>query len=410
MITSNDANSVDPMPDDDAEKFEGLVGEELARLRIRNEARRRFEEEQRSPEDGNTWKPMDLGPYLRGEIECPKPTLGMRRNDGLQFLYPAREHAVIGETESGKTWFALGCVVAEILNGNRVLYVHFEEPDPASTIERLRLLGLNDQQIDQRMCFIGPSEPVTPERLAPLLEPTPDPPALVILDGVNDAMALLGLEVKDLDGAAEFRRRLIRPCVQAGAAVLSCDHFPLDADSSRRDAFGSVHKGAALDGSRLVLENFEPFGTGMREASNLYITKDRPGHLRKHGKPTKTPGKTLMGTLVVDDSVSPFEPFSMMLYAPKDVEDSVSPSESQLADEVWEVIYTQPDHAVGSQRDLFAQMRSAGMKFRKQAATDCLDDLLLCERLVEVRGLKGQGRSVGYRAISSASQDSGGEV
>ena len=55
---------------------------------------------------------------------------------------PGREHAVLGETESGKTWFALGCVVAELTVGHRVVYIHYEEADPGSTIERLQLLGV----------------------------------------------------------------------------------------------------------------------------------------------------------------------------------------------------------------------------------------------------------------------------
>jgi hypothetical protein len=88
-----------------------------------------------------TWEPVDLGPWLRGEIEQPHPALGISRSDGLQLLYPGREHAVLGETESGKTWFALGCVAAELTAGHYVVYIHYEEGDPASTIERLQLLG-----------------------------------------------------------------------------------------------------------------------------------------------------------------------------------------------------------------------------------------------------------------------------
>ena len=62
-----------------------------------------------------TWEPIDLGPYLAGTIVTPQPTLGMERSDGVRFIYPGREHAVLGETESGKTWFALGCVVPELM-------------------------------------------------------------------------------------------------------------------------------------------------------------------------------------------------------------------------------------------------------------------------------------------------------
>ena len=81
---------------------------------------------------------------------------------------------MIGGTESGKTWFALGCMAAEILAGNAVLYVHYEESDPASTVERLQLIGVGAAEIDQHLVFVGPSEPVTPERIEALLDTSAD--------------------------------------------------------------------------------------------------------------------------------------------------------------------------------------------------------------------------------------------
>ena len=48
-------------------------------------------------------------------------------------------------------------------------------------------------------------------------------------------------------------------------------------DPGRRDAYGSVHKGNALNGARFALQNVEPFGRGMRGRSHLFVTKDRPG-------------------------------------------------------------------------------------------------------------------------------------
>jgi hypothetical protein len=34
----------------------------------------------------------------------------------------------------------------------------------------------------------------------------------------------------------------------------------------------------------------------------VFVTKDRPGHLRRKGQPSKLPGKTFMGSLIVDDT------------------------------------------------------------------------------------------------------------
>jgi hypothetical protein len=341
-----------------------------------------------------TWEPVDLGPHLRGEVKRPQPSVGFARSDGLKLIYPGLEHAVLGETESGKTWYAIACVAVELRLGNHVVYIHYEESDPGSTIERLRLVGVSDADIQNLLTFVAPTRALNKEWLAPLLDP---PPALVVHDGVNEAMALHDAEIFGVDGTSEFRRRLVAPFRAVGAASLACDHLPKGADGSSRDAYGSVHKGNALDGSRIMLENVEPFGRGMRGRSNVYVTKDRPGYLRAHGKASKTPGKTFMGTLVVDDTGTPdFVEF----YAPKDDEDEagvVTPAE--LADIVYDVIKALPDQTVVSLRKLYAEMRRSGQPFREHSIRVVLDDLVVAGRVREVPGKRG---SVGYQAIVTA--------
>ncbi len=187
--------------------------------------------------------------------------MGIRRSDGQQFLYPGREHAVLGETESGKTWFALGCVAAELNKGNYVVYIHYEEGNPASTIERLRMLCVDHALIAGRLRFVAPARPVRAEWIEELLDPAP---TLVIHDGINEAMSLHGTDIMAADGAAAFRRRLVLPCLRVGAATIACDHLPKDREGRGRDAYGSVHKGNALDGARILLEPVAPFGRAMR--------------------------------------------------------------------------------------------------------------------------------------------------
>ena len=159
-------------------------------------------------DEPTTWEPIDLGPWMNGEITQPQPSLGITRSDGLRLIYPGREHAVLGETECGKTWLALGCVAAELTAGHHVVYIHYEEGDPGSTIERLRLLDVDPAMITKRLRFVAPSRPARTEWVAALLDPAP---ALVVHDGVNEAMSLIGAEIKDVDGAAMFRRRLVTP-------------------------------------------------------------------------------------------------------------------------------------------------------------------------------------------------------
>ena len=344
----------------------------------------------------STWEALDLGPYLRGEVERPQPSIGLRRSDGIQLIYPGREHAVLGDTESGKTWFALGCVANELTNGN-VLYIHYEEGDASSTIERLLAIGVDPALIAARLRFVAPSEPPQREWLQQVLDPAP---ALVIHDGVNEAMSMLGVEINLAEGASEFRRSLIKPCLRVGAATLACDHLPKSIDGKRRDAYGSIHKGNALDGTRILLVNRAPFGRGMRGTSKVFVTKDRPGYLRTYGQPTDTPGHTYIGNLVIDDAVNGPD-FRMNFWAPSDDDDPADRADgtdSQLLATVYDLIAALPDRTVASRRDLFAQMRLAGNRYRDNDVRDAVDDLVAAGRLTEI---DGKNRATGYKVVAS---------
>ncbi|MGZ7036122.1 MAG: hypothetical protein ACXVIQ_12995 [Ilumatobacteraceae bacterium] len=359
------------------------------------------DDEDRDEENATTWEPVDLRRWLNGDVERPEPSLGITRSDGLRLVYPGREHAVLGETESGKTWFALGCVAAELTAGNHVVYVHYEEGDPGSTVERLGLLGVDRALITGRLRFVAPSRPARTEWVAALLNPSP---TLVVHDGVNEAMSLMGADIMAADGAATFRRRLVSPFLRAGAATIACDHLPKEREGRSRDAYGSVHKGNALDGARFVLENAAPFGRAMRGVSHVFVTKDRPGHLRTHGRPTKLPTKTFVGTLVVDDATNGPD-FVMRFYAPRSDEEPAGKqtvTSAELGDIVHEVVTARPDHAVPSLRELYAEMRKAGQAFREHAIRNAVDDLLVAGRLAETKGKRG---ATGYRAVPTAAQE-----
>jgi hypothetical protein len=395
----SDGCSGDPFGSPDVDTASDEPENTVAALSDSNESVTTFSGTAFLPEP-TTWEPVDLGPYLRGEVTTPEPTVGLERSDGQRLVYPGREHAILGPTESGKTWFVIACAIAEMRRGNNVLYVHYEEADATSTIERLRILGVPDDMIRERFQFVAPMRPVHQDWLAELLA---HGPSLVVHDGVNEAMALHGAEIKDAEGASAFRRRLILPCTRAGAATLACDHLPMVRDGNRLDAYGSVHKGNALDGARIVLENSEPFGRGMRGVSYAFVTKDRPGHLRANGRPTKTPGKTFIGALVVDDSDT-FKPLELALHAPRDSGAAVNDSTGadDLPQIVLEVIAAQPGQAVGSLRQLLAHMRAAGHPFRDVAVRDAADILVAQGRLQEVPGKRG---ATGYSVTLTASRE-----
>ena len=288
-------------------------------------------------------------------------------------------------------------MVAELTVGHRVVYIHYEEADPGSTIERLQLLGVSPLLIATLLRFVAPDKAPRVEWVQQLLVPAP---TLVVHDGVNEAMAAMGAEIKDVDGAAEFRRRLVTPFLKVGAASVACDHLPMNAAPGRRDAYGSVHKGNALNGARIQLENTEPFGRNMRGVSHVYVTKDRPGYLRSNGRPEKTPGKTYMGTLVVDDMTCGPD-FMMQVWAPKDSADTPTDADSRLADLIHGLVGQRPDRTVASLRSLLAQLRVAGHKFTDTKVRNAVDDLVVQGRFVEVSVKSG---AKGYQAVEGASE------
>lgn len=274
--------------------------------------------------DTDSWTEIDLGPYIEHTAVRATPSVGIARDDGLRLIYPGKEHACIGEMESGKSWLAVASVAAELTAGHHVIYIHFEESDPQDTVDRLLDLGVPGPVINTHLHFFGPDRPMRTPVMERMLSMSP---TLVVLDGVNEAMSMHGHEIRQEDGAAAFRRILVKPFTRAGAATLALDHVVKDRDGRGRYALGSIHKGNGLTGVQISLENKEPFGRGMRGCSFVNVLKDRPGHLRRHGQADKKlPGVTYMGALIVDDSQLYTPELTLKFHAPKE---DAAPSEKK---------------------------------------------------------------------------------
>ena len=269
--------------------------------------------------------------------------------------------------------------------GNHVVYIHYEEGDPGSTIERLRPLSVAAFADPRTVPVRRPVKPIRLGWIDSLLAPTP---TLVLHDGVNEAMSLHGADIMAADGASACRRARIIPCTGAGAATLACDHLLKDREGRGRDAYGSVHKGNALDGAHVMLENAAPFGRGMRGFSYAFVTKDRPGHLRKRGQPTDTAGKTFMGTLVVDDETYGLD-FAMLFFAPNDDDDDGPIGHTPnagLADDVCTMIDALPGNTVTSMRMLLAEMPSAPAQLRRLFSSLTRFGAAIAQRLTCIPG------------------------
>lgn len=258
-----------------------------------------------------TWRPIDVSDVLDGTWQPPRPTVG-RCHKAPGLLYPGRRHDLYAESEAGKTWLAL-LVAADVLaEGGTVVYLDFED-DAGGIVGRLLAMATPPASIGERFAYIRPESPITaPAEREVLAQALGDlQPALAVLDGRTEAMALHGLSITDNDDTAKFGRLVERPLTETGAAFLGLDHVTKDRENRGRYAIGAVHKLNGLNGAAFSLENRSPLGDGLTGRSTLRITKDRPGQLRRHALPGRE-GTHWLGDLVVDATVTGFVDVALM--------------------------------------------------------------------------------------------------
>lgn len=234
--------------------------------------------------DEPSWAPVDIGKARHGVGATPPAILA--RSDGACLFYPGKTHSVHGESESGKSWLVQCATAEQLIAGESVLYLDFED-DAGPVAERLILLGVPPEVVDDptRFVYVHPDQPPTTdeERAAfdGLLTGTY---VLAIIDGVTDSMGVFGLSTKDNDDVARWQRTLPKAIArQTGAAVVCVDHVTKDADSRGRFALGGQHKMAGLSGAAYVVEMVQPFAVGQAGYASVRVGKDRPGLVRGLG-------------------------------------------------------------------------------------------------------------------------------
>lgn len=255
----------------------------------------------RSPleERSSTWEPVDLGPYLAGDIETPNAGL-LFREDGEGLFYEGRVNMLYARRESGKSWVTLGVSAQCIRAGERVLYVDLED-EPDTTIARLRALGLTDDEIRKGFVYLHPEDPLT--AMSPLRygETSTDEarqvndralhealdsvePTVVVVDGMTVLYALHGLSSNDsveTDRVSGWLRSLTR---RGRSSVILVDHVRKGAGRSD-DPIGSQHKMAMISGAAYHAWPDTPLRIGARGRIELVVGKDRLGAIRKFAMP-----------------------------------------------------------------------------------------------------------------------------
>lgn len=260
-----------------------VTGEDLRAL-ARDEITAVTDDPETHTADTTGWGFADLTPVLDGTHKAAQPVIGAR-DDGIGLFYPGRVNGIQGESEAGKSWVALISCLVEMNRGNRVVYMDFEDSEEG-VVGRLLLIGATPDQIADRFLYIRPGGTPTPAALrAAIARIGEQQPTLIVVDGVTEAMVMLGLELKENTEIARFGRMLLRPLADTGAAVVPLDHVVKSTESRGRYALGGVHKLNAVDGVQYMLEAVRPFGINTEGRSRLRIAKDRPAQIRRHALP-----------------------------------------------------------------------------------------------------------------------------
>ncbi|MCW2496585.1 AAA family ATPase [Jatrophihabitans sp.] len=310
-----------------------------------------------------SWQPVDPTAVIEGTWRQVEPTIGAR-TDHVGILYPGKQHVAQGETEGGKSWFAARITVTEILAGNHVVYIDFED-DINTAISRLRILQVPDPIIVERFHYIRPLEPIgTGINLDDLLRliAATDPTA-VIIDGVTEAMTMHGLDPLSNSDVAKFGRALPKRIADQGPAVLSLDHVTKNAETRGKYALGGVHKLNALDGAAFSIENRTPFGVGITGKSTIKLAKDRPGQLRRRSLPSKN-GMHWFGDLVLTSHGEDYADLDIV--APTERSDDFRPT--AVMAKVWKTIELH-DHGDGLSGRKIQDLTRGNAQINRSAVT-----------------------------------------
>jgi hypothetical protein len=249
-----------------------------------------------SPEvERTSWWPRDLTGVLNGNDPEPEPEYLMRL-DGKALFYRGKVNGLIGESESGKTWVALLCVMQALRGGISVAYLDFEDTAPG-IISRLRSMGASDDDLHY-LTYIGPDETLGTAARVDLAEAIAKwAPELIILDGFNAAMTLLGLELTDNTDATKFSQTLLKPLARTGACLVYVDHVPKNKDQRAKGGIGAQAKRSMTTGCALAVDVVSAFGRGMTGRLRLTVDKDRPGHVRAIAVEAQHVGEAILTSL-----------------------------------------------------------------------------------------------------------------
>jgi hypothetical protein len=175
---------------------------------------------------------------------------------------------------------ALLGVAQELAEGRRVLYLDFEDAAPG-IVGRLKALGAHGDDISHHLDYADPAESLHVAASGDLAELLRDRVySLIVVDGFNAAMTLLGLDLMSNTDVTKFFQMLLKPLERTGSVVAYIDHIGKNAADDSKGGIGAQAKRAMTSGCVIKVKVGEPFGRGMTGKLQMIVDKDRAGHVR----------------------------------------------------------------------------------------------------------------------------------
>lgn len=227
----------------------------------------------------SSWAPHDLARYLDPDAPGePPPSVGFR-DDGQALFYAGRTNALFGESGSMKSFIMVHVVAQTIAVGQNAAVIDFESTGDV-WVSRLRAMGVGADELLEHFTYVRPADPLGElERSDVDLMLAAYRPAVVVLDGMTDAIGLHGFEMNSNKDVAAFDRLVLRYIADQGPALVTIDHVGRNPEGRNGHAIGAQHKRAAVTGVSYEVRAIAKFGRGRQGHAILRATKDRPGYI-----------------------------------------------------------------------------------------------------------------------------------
>ena len=221
----------------------------------------------------------NLTKYIEG-AEPETPTVAETWPDNFLF-YSGRLNEVHAEPSTGKTNILYAATISTLDAGERVLYIDPEDT-PKGFTNRMLSMGVSPEDLRDKVHYLhnpDPEDIVAAQEWAKIYRPK-----LVILDGLAESMAAVGLNEDKAGDVLGFFKKNLRPFAEAGAAVVVADHVTKSQNGRGQFARGSGAKSGRYDGVSYEVVLGKAYTPKVEGFVKLKIAKDRNGGIGPKGR------------------------------------------------------------------------------------------------------------------------------